>query len=42
MSLVETLFYNFLSAVLLESMVIPTLETCILYFRLSRDLRTGS
>lgn len=37
----ETLFCNFLFAVLWKRLVIPTFETYILYFRLSSDLGTG-
>lgn len=42
MSVDETLFCNFLFAVLMKGLVIPTLETRVLCFRLSSDVRTGS
>lgn len=42
MSVDETLFCNFLFAVLMKKLVIPTFVTYILYFGLSSDLRTGS
>jgi len=42
MSLVETLVCNLLAAVLLEILVIPTFESCILHFSLLSDLRTSS
>lgn len=38
----ETLFCNFLFAVLLKKLVIPTFDSYILYFRLSSDLKTDS